>query len=284
MSRKIFNIVLSIITILVVASCSKQEETKNIYYEEENFVTENNAKETSEENNMTIMDLFKSEERIWFFLENVGTAAVDLRYDTPVAAVMITKKGETTDLYYNFISENGDELNLPSNINPNPFSCVRYTLEDFNNLSDKEIIELVSKSYANAKNTYYFDFYEENQMLENCSFPYQIAYKGDLTDDGNSLSNESIKLFNHILGYKLYKYSNGYGGEYIPSEIKFASVISPTVIKDEEYVGIMYRGYSTDGDSYASVNDPDHALITKNTYKKFNDNIKLDSADKVTEW
>lgn len=106
---------------------------------------------------MTISDLFNGKQRIWFVLENTGTADVDLRYDTPIAAVLITEEGQTTDLYYNFISEDGnDDLNLAVSEYPNPFSCPRFTVQDFDNLSDDEIIDLVSQSYANAKKNIFF--------------------------------------------------------------------------------------------------------------------------------
>lgn len=131
------------------------------------------------------------------------------------------------------------------------------------------------------KKTYSFEFSGENQTLGNCTFPYQISYKGELTDSGNELNEESLKLFSHILGHKFYKYSNCYG-VYIPSEIKFVSAINPVTIKNKEYVGIQYEGYKLDGELYPALS-PDYALITLNTYKSFG-SITFDEPDGCTEW
>lgn len=186
-----------------------------------------------------LSDLFDGKQRVWFYLDR-SDLYDGLAYDTDVKAVIITENKQVTGYYYNLIGiYNKDMISGEEG----PFANSRFLLSDFSGLTDSEIIEKVSETYADGSVTYPIEIQTsiKKYTYEGEELPYTIEYDGELDSSGNGLENETL--------YRSFK---------------FDSLVEPTVIKEKEYIGIQ----DTSG----------NMLITLNNYAEF-ENIMLDKPE-----
>lgn len=288
MRKIVFSILLSIMALL--GGCGKEESITNNNNNSESLAddaSENEANQVSsnvndgkqvpeeilEDSPITITDLFDGDTRIWYYIQ-AGDARDGLAYDNKVKAILVSENKEITSIYYNlknvkcFLTENDFEEK------PNPFR-ERFLLEEFDSMSDEEIIDAVKKTYVDASQTYNFDInsvYEEYgnvafdynaySSFEAVTFPYSISYEGELDSTGNVYNNETIYLFDNAKIIAYFYFNQSADGENLSSSFHVSRIITPSVIKNKEYVGIE--------------DENGNMLITENTYTTFND-IELDT-------
>lgn len=160
---------------------------------------------------------------------------------------------------------------------PNPFS-ERFTLEDFDGLTDDEILDMVKEKYVDAGQYYEFDMnsahdnnmwvgtsimdYNEYSKFGAIRFPSEISYDGELDATGNKYEDETLYLYEGG-GIKAYFYFNSSAeSESLSNEFQIDGIIEPSVIKSKEYVGLESKH--------------DQFLVTENTYTSFGD-VELDN-------
>lgn len=251
--KKTILTILLIIVLSIGTACTKKETAKykestnnNILYETEDA----NESDETKELQKTIMDLFEGKKRIWFML---GTNIDGISYDSDVNAVIVTENKKVISVYYNMVGNiNKSYIKNVVKINqhPNPFSHDYFVMSDFANLNDEQIIDMVSESYANASITYSFQLDNKNYTFEGNLFPYDVKYNGILDNSGNFLKSETLKFFKHS-----YYVPGGYLIS-LDSTFPYKEFISPIIIKDKEYVGILC--YSNGYSSLITVNNFEH--------------------------
>lgn len=280
MKQKIFLGIL-FLTIVLLGGCEKEKSTANNNNENKDDINQINIAENneiplsevvSEISPTTVMDLFDGHSRIWYYIP-AEEAKKGLAYDNRVKAVLVSENGQIISIYYNLKSIKCTLDEDDFEVLPNPFRD-RFLLEEFDNMSDDEIINMAKESYANASQSYNLDIngvyskygyvkYDYNAIssFHAIDFPYTITYDGELDSTGNKYINETIYLFddNKLITY--FQFNGGADGEYLSKSFPIAGIIGPSVIKNKEYVGIE--------DEYGNI------LITENTYEIF-DNIELD--------
>ena len=235
MRKKYLAVLISALVLMsMIAGCG----TKDSAMSETKKVSKKNSPQT-------VMDLFDGDSRVWYFLDRS-----EVSYDSKIEGVFISENKKFTEIYYALNSGAGIfEDKTVFEQNNSPF-VTKYTMEEFDDLSDEEIIDAVKSRYANAGETYTCDVDTNGGNpyhieFEKTELPFQIYYDGTLDASGNSYESEYI----HILDHYIDQFSN-----YIPSGIYVHEIIGPIEIKGKEYVGI------TDGNDL---------LITENTYSSF---------------
>ncbi len=224
-------------------------------------------------NPKTIMDLFDGKEKLWYYID-YRDSFDGLAYDCDVKAVFTTENKAVTSMYYNLIGICNNSLTWNSSMvgkttleDPNPFTCDRLLLSDFKGLSNKDVINKVSEVYANASNSYEFQ-YMGNRLYEKCDFPSDILYYGFLDNSGNILEDENIRLFdcNYCIEFS---FNGSMEEERLRGEFYYDSTITPVEILDKQYIGIK------DGRG--------NMIITENIYESFG-NLAFDDPAGITEW
>jgi lipoprotein len=208
-----------------------------------------------------LSDLFDGKQRVWFYLDR-SDLYDGLAYDTDVKAVIITENKQVIGYYYNLIGiYNKDMISGEEG----PFANSRFLLSDFSGLTDSEIIEKVSETYADGSVTYPIEIQTsiKKYTYEGEELPYTIEYDGELDSSGNGLENETLYFFDTIRDV-MFPFNQSYQNETLYRSFKFDSLVEPTVIKEKEYIGIQ----DTSG----------NMLITLNNYAEF-ENIMLDKPE-----
>lgn len=286
MRKKVFGVLFSIMILL--CGCGKEESiiSDNINSEKtDNVMSENDANQVNanesdniptseivESSPSTITDLFDGNPRIWFYIHNKD-ARDGLAYDNKVKAILVSENKEITSIYYNLKNVACSLAEEDFEETPNPFR-ERFLLEEFDSMSDDEIIDMVKKAYVDASQTYNFDInsvykkygntgfdYNAHSSFEAVNLPYTISCEGELDSTGNKYSKETIYLFDNANIIAYYYFNQSAEGEYLKGYFDVGRIITPSVIKNKEYVGIE--------------DENGNMLITENTYTTF-DNIELD--------
>lgn len=284
---KYFTVLSLVLSIAFLPACSLITGDKTSYYssnnsKDDNSITTNeispeygiddpDSKNSNyyEEEAKTITDLFDGERKIWFGVHGMGKS--ELAFHQKISVVLVTENKTVTDMYYTLNADDG--YTMPTSLTPlddfNPFTAKCYTLADMSGLSDDEILNLISSNYADGKVEYHYMQTDiaTSQTITRTSpkviLPWEIKYGGKLDNSGNRLESEYLLLFD-------FETNNGYTTQF-PNEFDFDEFISPTQIKDDEYIGIY--GY----------NSGPRLLATRNTYNEIQ-SPDFDSADGVYEY
>lgn len=279
--KKFISLILTFSLIFTFSACgnsntdseskSDKKGSNNSFFSDS---SEKDTADTTAKAPQTVMDLFDGERRVWYLL--LGD---EIAYDSAVKAVIVTENQMVVEGYYRIQNSIYSYLDVDL---PHPYAP-SFTLEDFEGMSDADILNMVRSTYADISKSYgnyTIDFPEQSSTLElvgrfeATSLPYKITYNGNLDSSGNKLIDEKVKLFKNIPGYNAVS-TRGTNFAYnaFDTDYYYTGTINPTVIKDKEYVGI---------ECHREPKGSRYRLITINDFASFG-TLSFDDPAGVTE-